>query len=282
MKEVIPFDPVGGYKMAYYLNQNIHPAHDLHYSWTGWPRANTTFPPRCPPDLTEHLRNAFLPDGLTLESHTWNPQHIHLSFRALPDHAPTWIAQRAKGRLDHTLRKIGSPLSFSRKVSLRAFGHNKTAVVETYIREQLNHVDLADPRYRQRLASAALHFPETNLSEPAIHSHSRYWYNLHLVFVVADRYRIGNPTFLRELRRRIAEKTIQEGYALKRAAIMPDHLHLALRGDPNHSPAQIATGLQQATAEVAHCRIWEEKFYVGTFGAYDCNAVEGSQGGVQE
>lgn len=267
--------------MAYYINHNIHPAHDIHYSWTGWPRAGTTFPETCPTDLPTRLAEAFLPDGLELESHLWNPQQTHLSFRAPPDRAPTWIAQRVKGRLDHALRKEGLDVSFSRKVALRAFGHNRTPTVEAYVRDQLDHIDLAGPRYRQTLANAAINNAKTDLSEPAASSHGRYWYNLHLVFVVEQRYRIGNPAFLKQLREQIIALTASRGCALKRAAIMPDHLHIALRGNPCRSPSDTALDLQQATAEVARCRLWEEKFYVGTFGAYDCGAVKGSKGGVR-
>lgn len=269
--------------MAYYTDRNIHPAHDLHYGWTGWPKADSAFPKNQPSGLMEQLSDAFRAnDGLELEDHTWGTRQVQLTFRALPGHAPVWIARRAKGRLDHALRGMGVSVSFSRKVGLRAFGHNRTSVVEAYVRDQLKHVDLADERYRQRLASVSIHRPGVDLSEPSVSSHGRYWYNLHLVLVVAGRYRIGNPPFLRELREGIIDQVALSGCELKRAAIMPDHLHLALRGSPHRSPTEIAVALQQATAEVARCRFWEEKFYVGTFGAYDCGAVEGSQGGVRQ
>jgi REP element-mobilizing transposase RayT len=259
------------------------------------------------------LKEAYEGDGLELESHKWHPEYVQLTFRADPSIAPVQVSQRAKGRLDHALRHHptlsstgaspvgGDPsdlvsgvneveiasgvkkaeIKFSRKVALRAIGHNRNAVVDAYVRDQLEHVDLADPSYRQLLASVAINNPSVNLSEPSKSSHGRYWYNLHLVFVVTDRYRIGNPRFLEELRERIMEICVREECALKRVAIMPDHLHLALCGNPRKSPAAIALGLQSATAEVARCRIWEEDFYVGTFGDYDCGAVPGSGGGIR-
>ena len=298
--------------MSFYSGRNIHPSHDIHYSWTGWPSDKAQFPSVPPGGLFNTLAEAYMVDGLELESHIWSPERIQLTFRADPSIAPVQVSQRAKGRLDHALRlasassstsastgtspvggvgKSGDPsglvpeakevVPFSRKVALRAIGHNRNAVVDAYVRDQLEHIDLADPSYRQLLASVAINNPSVNLSEPEQSSHGRYWYNLHLVFVVVDRYRIGNLQFLEQLRERIQEICVQEGSALKRAAIMPDHLHLALRGNPRKSPAAIALGLQVATAEVARCRIWEDDFYVGTFGDYDCGAVAGSGGGIR-
>ncbi|MEN8253870.1 MAG: transposase [Verrucomicrobiota bacterium] len=268
--------------MPQYSNHNPLPAYDIHYSWIGWPTQNTFFPEVAPPDLFVNLAAAFRADELELESRKWNPKSIHLSFRAPPTLAPVWITQRAKGRLDHALRQAGTNTSFSRKVGLRAFGHNQTKRVEAYVRDQLKHIDLADPRYRKTLASAAINNPTADLSVPVSSSHGRYWYNLHLVFVVAERYRIGNPAFLQQLRERINTLCSDLECVLKRAAVMPDHLHIALKGNPKLSPSQIAVELQNATAQVARCRLWDEKFYAGTFGEYDCGAIDGSKGGIRQ
>jgi REP element-mobilizing transposase RayT len=266
--------------MQQYSTHNLRPPHDIHYSWTGWP-SDSQLPETAPTGLTDVLSDALKSDALELESHTWSADAIHLSVAASPDCAPVWIAQRLKGRLDHALRKCGSNTSFSRKVSLRAFGHNRTAVVDRYVRDQLDHVDLADPRYRQTLESVAVNDPTVDLSAPAVSSHGRYWYGLHVVFVVASRYRVGEQRFLDRLRARIRDASAGKGCALKRVAIMPDHMHLALRGNPKLSPAEIAVGLQEATAEVAGCRLWDDEFYVGTFGDYDHGAVKGAGSGIR-
>jgi REP element-mobilizing transposase RayT len=265
--------------MARYSTHNLKPPHDIHYSWTGFP-ADSAFPATLPEGLIASLSTEFTTDALELESHVWSSDAIHLTVAASPDVAPVWVAQRLKGRLDHALRSRGSPVSFSRKVSLRAFGHNRTPVVEHYVRDQLKHVDLADPRYRETLASVAINDPAIDLSEPAISNHGRYWYSLHLVFVVAGRYRVGERGFLDRLRECVMGVSGNLGCALKRAAVMPDHLHLALRGNPTLAPSEIAVGLQEATAAVAGCRLWEESFYVGTFGDYDFRAIKGATGGV--
>jgi REP element-mobilizing transposase RayT len=266
--------------MPRYSAHNLHPPHDIHYSWTGWP-SGSGFPDVPPADWIAALAGDLKADALELESYTWNSGAIHLTVAASPDVAPVWLAQRLKGRLDHTMRSRGTSVSFSRKVSLRAIGHNRTPVVEGYVRDQLKHVELADPRYRETLASVAVDDATVDLSEPAISSHGRYWYSLHVVFVVAGRYRVGEQSFLERLRERVMDVSKRLGCALKRVAVMPDHMHLALRGDPKLSPASIALGLQEATAEVAGCRLWEDGFYVGTFGDYDYGAVNGAGGGIR-
>lgn len=263
--------------MPRYTPNNLHPPHDLHYSWSGWPSAGA-FPRLLLP--MNPLSEALAADGTPLESHTWSPDMIHLTVAAPPDLAPVRIAQRLKGRLDHALRKAGTPVSFSRKVGVRAIGHNCTAVVERYVRDQLEHVDLADSRYRATLAAAAIHDPAVDLADPAVVTHGRYWYNLHVVFVVARRYRIGGQGLLQGLRERVRAASAARGCALKRMALMPDHMHLALRGNPRLSPSEIALSLQEATSVAAGCRLWEAGFYVGTFGDYDCATV-GAQGGVR-
>jgi REP element-mobilizing transposase RayT len=263
-------------QVARYTLHNLESVHDIHYSWTGWPLRGSKFPDE-PSGLVVVLAEALQADGLSLESHTWSAGAIQLTVRAHPDQAPIWVSGRLKGRLDYALRKHAKAASFSRKVSLRAIGHNRTTVVDRYVRDQLAHVDLADPRYRKMLASVALHDPSVNLADPAVSSHGRYWYNLHLVFVVAKRYRIGERAFLERLRQRILSSSGQQGCAVKRVSIMPDHMHVALRGNPARSPNEIAVGMQEASADLAGCVLWEHVFYVGTFGEYDKDAVARSR-----
>ena len=55
---------------------------------------------------------------------------------------------------------------------------------------------------------------------------------------------------------------------------MPDHLHIALRGNIEHSPAEIGRCFQNNLAyAVGNRRVWMDGFYVGTFGEYNMDAV---------
>jgi REP element-mobilizing transposase RayT len=94
------------------------------------------------------------------------------------------------------------------------------------------------------------------------------------VLVVAERYRIVDPTSLTKLRDtslRIADK---KGYAISRLVVMPDHLHLALRGNCDHSPEEIVDASQNNLAyALGQTRVWEETYYTGTFSEYDMDAI---------
>jgi len=58
---------------------------------------------------------------------------------------------------------------------------------------------------------------------------------------------------------------------------MPEHLHIALRGNVEHSPQEIALAFQNGLAyAMGGFRIWENDYYVGTFGEYTMGAVRGS------
>jgi hypothetical protein len=55
---------------------------------------------------------------------------------------------------------------------------------------------------------------------------------------------------------------------------MPDHLHIALRGDHERSPNEIVYAFQNNLAyAVGQQHLWQDPFYVGTFSEYDMDAV---------
>jgi len=116
--------------------------------------------------------------------------------------------------------------------------------------------------------------PSVDLSAPTTTSSGRYWYNLHLVLVVVGRYRVsdvGMLTTIRDWPFKIADK---KDYTVSRLAVMPDHLHVALRGNIEHSPEEIALAfLNNLAFAVGQKPIWEPCYYVGTFGKYDMDAV---------
>jgi hypothetical protein len=105
---------------------------------------------------------------------------------------------------------------FSRKLAVRSLGDPTRGQIEAYIHNQVPKEALADERFRQVLATATVIDPEADLSLPAETGSGRYWYNLHLVLVTSDRYRIGQPTTLTKIRDTIARICIRKGYAVAR------------------------------------------------------------------
>jgi REP element-mobilizing transposase RayT len=261
----------------YPLN-SADPAFCLRYSWTGFPSAGR-FVSLPEPTILDRLASDWEKDGMRLLEHNWSDQRIQLTFSSTPVVAPVQVASRAKGRLQHALRKAGRPQRFSRKLSVRSVGNNTTRQVEAYIRRQVPKESFIDPRFADLMRQFTVCDSAVDLSKPDQSARGCYWYNLHVVLVVVDRYRICDLTWLGRTRDgcvRIAEKKKLRIAAL---SIMPDHLHLSLRGTFMHSPAEIANWYQNNLAFIhGQQLIWKESYYVGTFSEYDMGAIRQNRG----
>ena len=100
------------------------------------------------------------------------------------------------------------------------------------------------------------------------------WYNLHIVLVVASRERIRSEDDFAELDRAVQVTAHKHNYKIAARAWMPDHVHIALRGNIDESPGEIAMSLMNDTAYVMDQNaIWQRGFYTGTFSEYDVRAV---------
>ena len=169
-----------------YTAHNLRPAFSLHYDWTGWPTAGTILPPQT---ATIAREAAFLweKDGLRLLNPHATTEKVQILFSVIPKVSPTFFCQRVKGRLQHALRKCGTPVDFSRKVSFRSLGENTSEVVENYILGQVGKADFADPRFRKTMRRFTVVSKDVRPAEPSESNSGRYWYNLHLVLVAAER-----------------------------------------------------------------------------------------------
>ena len=251
---------------------NANPAYHLRYSWTGWPTGGHFA--TCPSELLDTLVEGFQKDGLRLLEHRWMPELVQLMLSATPSVSPTILAQRVKGRLDHALRQANVMLSFSRKLAVRTLGENRRVDVERYIRDQVRSERFADPNFERKLKSFTVVNSDVDLAEPTASARGRYWYNLHVVLVTDDRHRVTDVDKLTVLRDACARIAAKKGYAISTLSLMPDHLHLALRGNIEHSPVQIGRCFQNNLAYVVgNGRLWADGFYVGSFGEYNMDAV---------
>ena len=76
---------------------------------------------------------------------------------------------------------------------------------------------------------------------------------------------------LRDTCRRIAG--VKE-HRISALSVMPDHVHIALRGRVDESPQEIALAYMNNLAHVAGCyQLWMPSYYAGTFGDYDMGGV---------
>ena len=219
---------------------------------------------------------AWATDGLRRIAHRWQPDLVQFTFEAPSNISPELVAGRAKGRLDHALRKTGWRHGLSRKVALRSLGENTLDVVLRYIATQLDRADFADPRCVSSLADAAWEDGDIDPEQPVASDFGRYWYNLHLVAVTSGRWRIGREDFLPKVTAavRVWSELLAAGGAGKARpgvhslAVMPDHVHLAVRGPSAQSPDEIAGGLRDALNRAAGCLLFDPRVYAGTFSSY--------------
>ena len=255
-----------------YSGENLNPAYSLRYSWTGWPSGTrvTGFPDD---RILEPIRESWEADGLRLLEWNWSEKKIQLTFSATPEISPVFLATRAKGRLQDALRKAGAPHEFSRKLSVRSVGDNTTAQVENYIKNQVKNESFVDPVFAEKMEELILVDPSVNLSAPTLSGRGTYWYNLHLVLVVAGRLRIVPLDRLVRIRDGSLKIATKKGYRISTLSAMLDHLHVALRGDHRQSPLEIALAFQNNLAYLVREALWTENFYVGTFSDYSMRAV---------
>ncbi|MCA9210488.1 MAG: transposase [Planctomycetales bacterium] len=249
----------------------VAPAYCLRYCWTGWP-SDVALPP-VPTNLLESIQPAWESDGIRLLESHWVADKVQLTFSTTPQVAPEFLAARVKGRLAYALRQSGQHLAFSRKLAVRSLGDNTRKIVESYIERQVANGRLADPRFTQRIEQFTVTMPQVDLSRPYEVKRGRYWCNLHLVLVVEQRGRMHEQRVLETVRDGAFRVACKKGYAISRLAVMPDHLHVALRAVPSHTPEQVALAFQNNLAYLVGCRLWSDGYYVGTFGEYTMNAV---------
>lgn len=259
-----------------YSAERLDPAHCLRFTWTGWPTVGL-LPRRSGFEDVEPLWEG---DGMRLLERSSSAREVQLAFSTRPHVSPVLVAQRAKGRLQHHLRESSVPFAgFSRKVAVRSVGKNTREQVEKYIEEQVGKERFVDSRFEAIMREFTVRCPEVDLSQPSESSHGRYWYNLHLVLVVAERGRIYDSGWLVRIRDGCFAIARKKEHHIAVLSLMPDHLHMALRGNIKHSPQDIALAFQNNLAYLlGQVPIWQPGFYVGTFSEYDMGAIRARAG----
>ena len=251
-----------------YTPASVNSTHALHYDFSAWLSDDRSFPP-CTRDAIRQTAPLWLTDGLTLTEHRVWGDKVQILFTAQPDIAPVVFASRIKGRLQHALRQMGSPVKFSRKVAFRCLGDNISDAVTGYLKKQVRKEGFADPRFAKQMAEFTVVRDDVDLSEPAATVRGRYWYNLHIVLVVGGRMQFVRNEPLAKLRDGCLRISKKKGYRLKSVAVMLEHVHISLGGIPDQSPEDIALVFMNNLAWLmGRNRIWQDGYYVGTFSEY--------------
>jgi len=188
--------------------------------------------------------------------------------------APTLFTGRVKARLQYALRIAGTRIEFSRKVAFRSLGENKREQVEGYIANQVTKAQFIDPRFVELIAQYTQVNHYVSLREPTATNRGRYWYDLHLVIVTEQRERFVDEVSLNRIKDVCEKIARKKGYLLGSFSVMPDHVHLALRGNVEETPESIALGFMNNIAfQFGQRPVLRPSYYVGTFGEYDMGAV---------
>jgi putative transposase len=256
-----------------YNAQDQQPAFALRFTWSGWATSGDLS--ALPDNGWGPLVAAWESDGLRLLEREVRSDAILLTFSATREVNPVFLAARAKGRLQYAFRtSTAGPVDFSRKAAVRSVGENTSEAIEAYVSAQVHNAEFIDPRFAEFLEQFTVVDSSVDLSQPAETRSGRYWYNLHLVLVTDGRFRVVDEhslTTIRDGSFRIAEK---KGYQIASLSVMPDHLHVALRAQPEHSPQDVALAFQNNLAHMlGKGAIWRPGYYVGTFGEYNMNAI---------
>jgi REP element-mobilizing transposase RayT len=208
-----------------------NPAYQLDWSYClFWDESLASY------DWLDELKRRTEPDHIRILQHQFQEPNVsQFLISTKPAVAPLLIAQRVKGRLQHLLGH--SP--FRRNYALRSIGSTRRDKLLEYLAGQLDHHPLADWRVDVRLRVFQVHHPEVDLAQPEATTHARYWYNLHIVLVREGRLMETQSNDLSSIRNMILAASRTKEHRLSRAAILPDHVHLALGCSLEQSPEEV-------------------------------------------
>ncbi len=213
-------------------------------------------------------------DGIRLLGHRFvRPGLSQFCLSTLPEVSPLLLVQRVKGRLQYLVR-TSLPKALQGCYALRSFGRVRREVIEQYVAAQLGQHQMADERVQRMLERFQMVNPQVNLQQHRSTSQGKYWYNLHLVLVHRQRWPEVRESVLEAVCEMVLKVSRLKGYALSRAGILPDHLHLTLGCPLEVPPVDVALAFLNNLAFVHQMRpVFQFGAYLGTFGEYDQGAV---------
>ena len=165
-------------------------------------------------------------------------------------------------------------MRFSREVGFRTLGENTHEIVNNYVRKQVGKSDYVDKRFKKFLSGFTVLENDTDLSVPLVIAHGRYWYNIHLVVVVSNRRcPVSREENFERIKSCIMKIALKKNCWIAGFAVLPDHVHISLKGNPEISPAEIGLSFMNNLAYVLGHKCWSEEFYVGSFSEYSLDKL---------
>jgi REP element-mobilizing transposase RayT len=216
------------------------------------------------------LQAATEADGVRVLDHRFiKPGVSQFLVSTWPDVSPERQVWSVKGRLQHLVRRQ-RPRAFRRNYGLRSIGSATRDTIEEYVRSQVDHHPLADPRVQEQFRGVQIDNADIDLSAPQQNAHALYWYNLHVCFVNDRRCMEFRRETLELLRAMLLRAAAKHGHRLSKAGIVADHIHLTLGCNATEPPADVALSYMNNLAfACGQKRAFAFGFYVATFGEYD-------------
>jgi len=252
-----------------YTHENCRPSFQLNWSLALFWRAPA------PPDLPlPELQAVLEPDGVrVLSHHAASPGVSQFAISTNPDVSPADIVRLVKGRLQYIVREQ-YPKAFARNYFVSSIGPATRNAIEEYVSSQLDHHRMADPRVHEMLNRYQMRIDGAQLSKVRYSGHGQFIYNLHLVFVQAERWRDVNDTRLANTNDMIVKVSQKKGHVLSAIGVFADHMHITLGCGLTEAPGEVALGYMN---NLAYCqgmvRVYQYGYYVGTFGEYSWGAI---------
>jgi len=201
------------------------------------------------------------------------PNVGHFLISTKPNVSPLIAAQRVKGRLQYLIRPT-MPRAFRRNYSIRSLGSTRGTKLDEYLASQLGHHPMADPAVQERFEKYQIYHPEVDLHNLRQTQHAVYSYNLHLVFVAEERWREIRHDVLCAIRDMAESASRSKQHLLRRAALLPDHVHLTLGCQLNEAPQDVALSYMNNLAYAQGMKaVYRFSYFVGTFGEYDLGVI---------
>lgn len=222
-------------------------------------------------------------DRIVLREHD-HPSELESRFflETSPEHTPSFILQRVKGRLQYFVRET-QPKAFQRNYFIRSVGRTKQEKVEAYLRKQLAHHPMADERVAKDFEAFQFEDADVCLKSIRATSHGRFQYNLHFVLVNDQRWREIRCERIQKQRDGIIGTARKKGHLLKAIGMLPDHCHISLGADMGESPGEVVLGYMNNLAYVQGMTpVFQARVWVGTVGSYDIGAVKPAGGRVED
>ncbi len=258
-----------------YAPESLHIVHNLHYDWSAWTNKAYGPFPESTANAISQCKKLWEKDGMLVEKWLLEGNMLQILFKVTPHIAPQDCSRLAKGRMQYALKQMGTPVNFSRRVGFRSIGENTREIVKDYIGRQITKSDYADPRFKDWLEQYNFKIPKIKLKHPQKTAAGRYWYALHLVIVVQDRKfpMISEQRFTKVTKTCFAV-AVKKEYEIAELSVMPDHIHIALRGNIAHSPAEMLAGfMNNLWYSLNIGMFWSSECYAGTFSEYKIDQI---------